>query len=64
MSDEITVQGFATDAQRASFVEDQAKWLESFVDAGFTREEAMQMLCKPVNTIQNIVPAKQGGGRR
>lgn len=49
---------------RAAMAKDQADWIDAMTKAGLSRAEALQVLCKPVTTIQNLLPAKGPGGRR
>lgn len=35
------------------YAADRLEWLKAYMDAGFTREEAVQLLCQPMVTINS-----------
>jgi len=39
--------------EKAADAQTSYEWLEAYVAAGFTREEAMQILCRPWVTIKH-----------
>lgn len=44
---------FFSEEQRQAIAADLQAWMAAYAEAGFSREEAIQMICRPNIVIQN-----------